>query len=778
MPSKHGVGVSRRNRGGNKHGTVLQHDPSIVSPYQASHPSAQAAPPLQQGEEKKDKGTSKDVSLIRQQVLEKRDQLREEEKNLESCLTRVHKEKREVEATYADRRQCCERVEKGLRDRLDKIRKAVKKTNEMLPSMESMMSNNLSDPGNFEKRCASIKLPMREKLDFKIPWNPHLTDFLQQRLSAAHIAGSDLAVQSQPLDGNPMASYRGHSSASPLGHGSSASFSTDVNNPPRFTLPSLTSSHTHIAPPSGNTTVEKRSISYSDDEFERAMQAIVPGSLINDRYRILSKPVAGKCYIHRAEDNLNDGLVVLKFFQDQEKFNNAKNLHMLTKRSDFVCKIVDELQGDDFFPCLVSECGVETMEEWLQHPNLCLSERVLELARVIRAVADLHSLNLVHGDIKLSNIVYFPKERKWKFIDLDTASGAGEEITICYTLEYASPEVVIAIEAGKTKMVATKPMDLFSLGIICFEVITGKMIYGKGTDKQVIRDVVSSADAFATYSRVDIPQAQRLIDCLTAHNPDERITAAEALNKSLFGMSPPTNEKIDKEDFQKLCNDLEEVKRGVNILATDTHHRRLELELKLEAFMKSRYDPNAPFYQRATKPVLARGDDVLPDRPVFLTHIREEYLIQGCIRWSASLPQNIDHVNSVQLVSEDGKSVTLDVHEVCKDEEKLKFVALMDPVKLGSSKVTSVSPSCGTEDEKFVRLNLLVNVQIDGLVQQWVQLGETLYCQMHAPKDKFGYTKMVKAVEKAWFSLPQRARDVGRLSLYVAEKIVPGLVPL
>ena len=84
----------------------------------------------------------------------------------------------------------------------------------------------------------------------------------------------------------------------------------------------------------------------------------------------------------------------------------------------------------------------------------------------------LHSQNVIHCDIKPGNIMLFP-DHKWKLLDLDTAVIKGQSCAISYTPMYASPEMVQAEDAGKTEITPETSMDMFSFGIVMFEVLTG-----------------------------------------------------------------------------------------------------------------------------------------------------------------------------------------------------------------------------------------------------------------------------------------------------------------
>lgn len=93
----------------------------------------------------------------------------------------------------------------------------------------------------------------------------------------------------------------------------------------------------------------------------------------------------------------------------------------------------------------------------------------------MKALYDLHEEKICHGDIKPQNIIWFGKDYTWKLIDLDSAARVDERRPICYTISYAAPEVLKAETSGCSHIVASAATDMWSLGIIVFEIFTGEI---------------------------------------------------------------------------------------------------------------------------------------------------------------------------------------------------------------------------------------------------------------------------------------------------------------
>jgi len=62
-------------------------------------------------------------------------------------------------------------------------------------------------------------------------------------------------------------------------------------------------------------------------------------------------------------------------------------------------------------------------------------------------------------------------DNKWKLIDFDSVSLIDGVSNIAYTLKYAAPEVVSADEAGERTIVVNSDHDIWSLGVVTYEVL-------------------------------------------------------------------------------------------------------------------------------------------------------------------------------------------------------------------------------------------------------------------------------------------------------------------
>jgi serine/threonine protein kinase len=99
----------------------------------------------------------------------------------------------------------------------------------------------------------------------------------------------------------------------------------------------------------------------------------------------------------------------------------------------------------------------------------------------------LHAAGYVHRDLKPANVMWLPRENRWTVIDFGCAAEVGKDVAIAFTLAYAAPEVVEAYRAGQKTMVVNPAIDAWSLGVMAYEVLTGRPAVDINMDREEVR---------------------------------------------------------------------------------------------------------------------------------------------------------------------------------------------------------------------------------------------------------------------------------------------------
>lgn len=147
------------------------------------------------------------------------------------------------------------------------------------------------------------------------------------------------------------------------------------------------------------------------------------------------------------------------------------------------------------------------------------------------ALAYAHAHGVIHRDITPANILV-DQRNQVKLTDFGIAGALYEtSLTttgqVVGTLEYMSPE-----QARGDKIDGRS--DLFSLGIVMYEMLTRRKAYGESSKTSILHKIAHDQEDLTLQFPSQVPSlVQRVVQNLLRRNPDERIQDAETLATQL-----------------------------------------------------------------------------------------------------------------------------------------------------------------------------------------------------------------------------------------------------
>lgn len=277
------------------------------------------------------------------------------------------------------------------------------------------------------------------------------------------------------------------------------------------------------------------------------------GEIIDGRYQ-LTRIVAsgGMATIYAALDLRLDRQVALKVMhphlaQDEQfvaRFiREAKAAASLSHPN--IVSVLDQGWNQGGVPCvfIVMEL-VEgaTLRDYIHEQGALPIARALQIITPIAsALAAAHKLGIVHRDIKPENILV-SKEGRIKIADFGLARGAllgstltAESSVILGSVSYLSPEQV-------QRGISDARSDVYSLGIVLFEVLTGqKPFQGEDPVQIAIKHVNDRVPAPSSINPEISSEVDELVLRATDVNPDKRPKDAGEFQELLRSLS----EKLD-----------------------------------------------------------------------------------------------------------------------------------------------------------------------------------------------------------------------------------------
>ena len=269
----------------------------------------------------------------------------------------------------------------------------------------------------------------------------------------------------------------------------------------------------------------------------------LPGTRIAERYRIVSLAGRGGMgEVYRADDLKLGHPVALKFLPRDVKEGSRSFQHFLSEvrlsrqiAHPNVCRVYDiaEVDGQHFLS--MEYIDGEDLKGLLRRIGRLPKDKGLQIAQQLCAgLAAAHEKGVLHRDLKPANVMIDGRGHA-RITDFglarlaDGAAGAGE---IAGTPAYMAPE---QLARGDT----TVQSDLYSLGLILYEVFTGQPVHKSGSLDEVIRSHEDSSPTQPSTLVDDLdPAVERSILRCLQKEPGQRPKSARAVAAGLPGGDP------------------------------------------------------------------------------------------------------------------------------------------------------------------------------------------------------------------------------------------------
>ena len=271
-----------------------------------------------------------------------------------------------------------------------------------------------------------------------------------------------------------------------------------------------------------------------------------PGYEIGHRYRIIrSLGEGGMANVYLAHDMVLDRDVSVKLLRldlrddPSTKRRFHREAMAATQLNDPHIVGIYDVREDHGLQYMVMQYvkGTDLKAYIRKHYPIPLPQVIDIMEQVLSAVATAHAHGIIHRDLKPQNIL-IDENKNVKITDFGIAVAVSQDSltqtnTLMGSVHYLSPEQARG-------SIATKQSDIYSLGIILFELLTGKVPFEGETAVSIALKHFREEIPSVREQNKEIPQAlENVIIKATAKEPAERYSSVNEMAADLKTVLDP-----------------------------------------------------------------------------------------------------------------------------------------------------------------------------------------------------------------------------------------------
>ena len=277
-----------------------------------------------------------------------------------------------------------------------------------------------------------------------------------------------------------------------------------------------------------------------------ASRRLAPGSIIAGRYRLVALlGRGGMGEVYRADDLTLDQPIALKFLPERDgdtgatghddrlaQLHNELRVARQVSHKN-VCRLYDLGDADGRRFLTMEYVDGEDLASLLRRIGRIPQDKAIDLARQLCAgVAAAHDRGVLHRDLKPANVM-IDGDGNVRITDFGLAGAAGDAAAVrAGTPQYMAPEQL----AGQPASIRS---DIYALGLVLFEIFTGRRVYEAKTVGELKQwhDSGMITTPSAIVRDLD-PAIERVVLRCLERDPDRRPASALAVAAALPGGDP------------------------------------------------------------------------------------------------------------------------------------------------------------------------------------------------------------------------------------------------
>ncbi|MEM3872550.1 MAG: serine/threonine-protein kinase [Nitrososphaeria archaeon] len=283
-----------------------------------------------------------------------------------------------------------------------------------------------------------------------------------------------------------------------------------------------------------------------------------------DKYEIIEEiGRGGMAIVYKALHPFLERYVAIKilpeyFVQDKEfveRFSREAKT-MVNLNHPNIVKIYDAGVFKNYYFIVMELIEGQTVKELIKTKGKLDIDLSLEITiQVANALSYAHNKGIVHRDVKPSNILVEEKSNRSVITDFGIAKAIyGTKLTQT-GVSLGTPEYMAPEQFG-TELVVDQRTDIYSLGIVLYEMLTGEIPFKGDTPIGVAFKHVNTLPERPRIKNPKIsPYLEKIILKMLAKDPEDRYESMDELLKDLYYLKSGDYEKISANlfEFEKKC---------------------------------------------------------------------------------------------------------------------------------------------------------------------------------------------------------------------------------